>query len=83
MSDPGNALSLDEEIAAVTQRLGQAAVGRPLTADEAGSLSAILRAAAEALRQGHAFINRLAEHVAEERKTENVEEFFEDVIKTD
>ena len=83
MSEPGRELSLDEQIATTTQSLGQAALGRPLSADEADSLTAILRAAVDALKHGHGFINRLAEQVLEERKTENVEEFFEGVIKTD
>jgi hypothetical protein len=58
-------------------------VGRELDPDELDALTAILRAATDALKHGHGFIKRLASQVQEERTAENVEEFFEDVIKPD
>jgi hypothetical protein len=83
MSSPESESPLDEQIAATARSLGTAVLGREPNADEAESLVAILRAAADALKHGHGFIKRLASQVQEERTTENVEEFFEDVIKTD
>jgi hypothetical protein len=81
MAEPGPALRVEQQAAAAAHALGRAVTGRELTADEAEAMSIIFKAAAEALR--HGFIRRLAEHVQAERDTENVEEFFEDVIKPD
>ena len=75
--------ALEEQISCAARGLGQAALGREPNADELEALTVILRAATDALRHGHGFIRRLAEQVQEERTTENVEEFFEDVIKPD
>jgi hypothetical protein len=75
--------ALDQQIASAARDLGQAALARALNADELTAMTQILRAATEALRHGHGFIGRLAEQVREERTTESVEEFFEDVIKPD
>ena len=83
MAEPASGASLDEQIAATAGSLGQTVLGREPNADELEALTTILRATAEALRHGHGFIKRLAEQVQEERTTENVEEFFEDTIKTD
>lgn len=83
MAEPASGVSLDEQIAGTARSLGQAVLGREPNADESEALITILRAATEALKHGHGFIKRLATQVQEERTTENVEEFFEDVIKTD
>ena len=79
MTEPQRDLSIDQQAAAAALSLGKAITGRELTSDEAEAMTAIFRAAAEALR--HGFIKRLASQVKAERETENVEEFFEDIIK--
>lgn len=83
MAEPLSGAALEQHIVGTAQTLGQAVLGREPNADESEALVAILRAAADALKHGHGFIKRLASQVQEERTTENVEEFFEDVIKTD
>jgi hypothetical protein len=77
MSEPERDLLVNEQAEAAARSLGQLVVGRDLTDDEFASMSAIFRAAVHALREG--FITRLAEHVKEERESENVEEFFENI----
>ena len=83
MAEPADGMSLDEQIAASARSLSLAVLGRDPSADESEALTTILRAAAEALKHGHGFVKRLASQVQEERTAENVEEFFEDTIKTD
>src|SRR5690348_11974993 len=77
MSESENALTVEEqaEIAALT--LGRAVVDRDLTGDEAMAMREIFRATVQALK--HGFIRRLADHVLQERETESVEEFFENI----
>jgi hypothetical protein len=65
------------EIAALS--LGRTVLGRELSAEEAESLTSILKSAVQALK--HGFIRRLAEQVRAEREDESVEEFFEGVIE--
>jgi hypothetical protein len=79
MPESPRSRNVDQEAANAAQSLGRAATGRELTAEETDAMLSIIKAAAEALR--HGFVKRLAERVRSERDTENVEEFFEDVIK--
>ncbi|MDR3637034.1 MAG: hypothetical protein P4L84_24740 [Isosphaeraceae bacterium] len=83
MAEPANVAAVEEQISSAARTLGSAVLGREVNADEFEALTTILRAATEALKHGHGFVKRLASQVQEERTTENVEEFFEDVIKTD
>ena len=77
MTESGRELTAEElaDQAAIT--LGRAVMGRDLTDVEATALREIFRATAQALK--HGFIRRLADHVLEERETESVEEFFENI----
>ncbi len=79
MSEPHRDPNVDQQAASAALSLGRAITGRELTPDEAEAMTTILKAAAEALR--HGFIKRLATHVQAERDSEDVEEFFEDIIK--
>jgi len=83
MPEPGGELSIDAQIQTVAQQLGRAVLGRELNPDEADAMIAVIKAATDALREGHGFLHRLAEQVRAERETENVEEFFEGIIKAD
>jgi hypothetical protein len=78
MPEPPSAVEEQANAAALT--LGRAVLGRAPTDVEATALQEIFLATAQALK--HGFIRRLADHVLEERETESVEEFFEN-IKSD
>jgi len=80
MTEPERAQSVETQADQAAQALGRAVLGRDLTDVEANALQEILRATVQALK--HGFIRRLADHVLEERETESVEEFFEN-IKSD
>jgi hypothetical protein len=77
MTEPGQALSVEEQADQAAVALGRGVLGRDPTDDEATALREIFRATAQALK--HGFIRRLADHVLEERETESVEEFFENI----
>jgi hypothetical protein len=77
MSDPERALTVEEQADRAALNLGRAVMGRDLTDVEATAMRDIFRATAQALK--HGFIRRLADHVLEERETESVEEFFENI----
>jgi hypothetical protein len=77
MSDPATDAALNQHADAAARELGQMVLKRELTADEFIAMSAIFKAAVQALQ--HGFIRRLAEHVQTERETESVEEFFENI----
>jgi hypothetical protein len=77
MSDPERALTVEEQADRAALNLGRAVMGRDLTDVEATAMREIFRATAQALK--HGFIRRLADHVLEERETESVEEFFENI----
>jgi hypothetical protein len=77
MSEPERAPSVDEQSDQAALTLGRAVLGRDLTAVEVSAMREIFRATAQALK--HGFIRRLADHVLEERETESVEEFFENI----
>jgi hypothetical protein len=81
MSGPERELTPEQQAENAALSLGRTVVGRDLTAEEAEALTAIFKAAVQALR--HGFIRRLADHVVAERTDESVEEFFEDVIRPD
>jgi hypothetical protein len=81
MSGPERELTPDEQAEIDALSLGRTALGRELTPEEAESMSAIFKAAVQALK--HGFIRRLADHVLAERTDETVEEFFEDRIHPD
>jgi len=80
MTESGRELTAEERADQAAITLGRAVMGRDLTDVEATALREIFRATAQALK--HGFIRRLADHVLEERETESVEEFFEN-IKSD
>jgi hypothetical protein len=75
MPEPTSTLEAHVNAAALT--LGRAVLGRDPTDVEATALQEIFQATAQALK--HGFIRRLADHVLEERETESVEEFFENI----
>ena len=77
MIEPERELSVEEHADKAARELGREIMGRDLTEEEAGAMSAIFRAAVQALK--HGFIRRLADHVLAERETESVEEFFENI----
>jgi hypothetical protein len=77
MSEPERALTVEEQADRAALNLGRAVMGRDLTDVEATAMREIFRATAQALK--HGFIRRLADHVLEERETESVEEFFENI----
>jgi hypothetical protein len=77
MSEPERALTVEEQADRAALNLGRAVMGRDLTDVEATAMRDIFRATAQALK--HGFIRRLADHVLEERETESVEEFFENI----
>ncbi len=81
MSGPEGELSQDELARIAADNLGRTVLGRDLTAEEAESMTTILKSAVQALK--HGFIRRLADHVVAEREAESVEEFFEGVIDPD
>jgi hypothetical protein len=81
MSGPERELTPDEQADIAAMSLGRTVTGRDLTPDEAEAMKAVFRAAVQALRHGHGFIRRLADHVVAERTDEAVEEFFEDQIR--
>jgi len=74
---PEPAPTVEEEANAAALTLGRAVLGRAPTDVEATALQEIFQATAQALK--HGFIRRLADHVLEERETESVEEFFENI----
>ena len=74
---PEPAPTVEEQANAAALALGRAVLGRDPTDVEATALQEIFRATAQALK--HGFIRRLADHVLEERETESVEEFFENI----
>jgi hypothetical protein len=77
MTEPEGALTVEEQADIAALTLGRAVMGRDLTGVEATALREIFRATVQALK--HGFIRRLADHVLEERETESVEEFFENI----
>jgi hypothetical protein len=77
MNEPERASSVDEQADHAALTLGRAVLGRDPTDVENMALREIFRATAQALK--HGFIRRLADHVLEERETESVEEFFENI----
>ncbi|MFO0910639.1 MAG: hypothetical protein U0794_20215 [Isosphaeraceae bacterium] len=81
MSGPERELTTGEQAEAVALSLGRTVMGRDLSESEAEALASIFKAAIQALQ--HGFITRLAQHVADERTDEAVEEFFEEQIHPD
>jgi hypothetical protein len=77
MAESERTPTVDEQADRAALTLGRAVLGREPTDDEATALREIFRATAQALQ--HGFIRRLADHVLEERETESVEEFFENI----
>ena len=77
MTEPERATTAEEQADRAALGLGRAVMGRDLTDVEAGALQDIFRATVQALK--HGFIRRLADQVLEERETESVEEFFENI----
>jgi hypothetical protein len=74
---PEPAPTVEAQANAAALSLGRAVLGRDPTDVEAIALQEIFQATAQALK--HGFIRRLADHVLEERETESVEEFFENI----
>jgi hypothetical protein len=77
MTEPAGVQTVEQQADAAALSLGRAVLGRDPTDVEALALQDILRATVQALK--HGFIRRLADHVLEERETESVEEFFENI----
>ena len=77
MTEPARTQLAEEQADAAAHSLGRAVLGRDLTDVEASALQDIFRATVQALK--HGFIRRLADHVLQERETESVEEFFENI----
>ena len=77
MTEPERELTVEEQADIAALTLGHAVLNRALTTDEATAMREILQATIQALK--HGFIRRLADHVLEERETESVEEFFENI----
>lgn len=78
---PGHELSVDEQAEMMARLLGKTVLGRDLDAEEFAAMGVIFKAAVEALK--HGFITRLADHVQNERGTEEAEEFFGDNLRLD
>jgi hypothetical protein len=77
MAESERTTTVEEQADRAALDLGRAVLVREPTEVEAGALREIFRATAQALK--HGFIRRLADHVLEERETESVEEFFENI----
>jgi hypothetical protein len=80
MTEPNSTTPIDEQRDAAALTFGRTVLGRDPTDVEATALREIFKATAQALQ--HGFIRRLADHVLQERETESVEEFFENIKAT-